>query len=319
MTQRRDGLFPGEAQVVARRGRMVRYRMDFPDGYGTMESHAIMPGVTLIINDFRTAARFPTEGRCPGLVEINHCRAGRFECTMRDGRVAWLGPQDFSVSDMGRPPLESRFSQGIYRGISLVLEPGEAGQALRGMLGEGSPDLSALFAGIFARRCFLVLRSERRIQYIFDQLYDVSEEERTICCKLMAAELMLFLRQWQRQVPVSQVSYCGRDLACRVREIAARMTADLRRHLPLEDLAREYGVGVTTLQRQFRQLYGDSPYAYLKRRRMEEAAFLLETTGQTVTQIAAAVGYQNASKFSAAFQDIYAMTPTGYKKAHTLE
>ena len=101
---------------------MKVYRMEFSDGWGTMTAHAVMDGVTVIFNDFHTASGIQEEARCPGMVEINHCLAGRFECTMPDGRTAWLGPCDFAVSDMGRPPVESRFTQGLYQGISLVLD-----------------------------------------------------------------------------------------------------------------------------------------------------------------------------------------------------
>ena len=111
---RRDGIFPGESRLTGGDGKVKVYRMEFPDGWGTMTAHAVMDGVTVIFNDFHTASGIQEEARCPGMVEINHCLAGRFECTMPDGRTAWLGPCDFAVSDMGRPPVESRFTQGLY-------------------------------------------------------------------------------------------------------------------------------------------------------------------------------------------------------------
>ena len=58
---------------------------------------------------------------------------------------------------------------------------------------------------------------------------------------------------------------------------------------------------------------------YVKRRRMEEAAVLLGRGGRSVTEIAESVGYQNASKFSAAFRDIYGMSPLEYKKKSRME
>ena len=317
--RRRDGFFPGEAELAGREGRWSVYRVEFPDGWGTMTSCLVMPGIWLIRNDFHTASGFPEEERCPGLVEINHCRAGRFECTMLDGRLVWLGPQDFSVSDMSRPPLDSRFRQGLYQGISLVLEPGTAGASLGGMLGEEAPDLPELFRVLLSERHFLVLRSEPRIQHIFSELYHVPAEGEGAYYKLKTAELMLFLQERQRQVRRAGAVYHSRDLTRRVRELEARMTEDLRAHIPIPALAEEYRIGQSTLKKYFLRLYGEPPYAYLKRRRMEEAAFLLDTTGQSVTQIAAAVGYQNASKFSAAFRSIYGLSPQDYKKGRRLE
>ncbi len=61
-------------------------------------------------------------------------------------------------------------------------------------------------------------------------------------------------------------------------------------------------------------MYGEPPYAYLKRRRMETAAFLLKTSKLSIAELALSVGYQNASKFSKAFYDIYGIAPRDYKK-----
>ena len=122
--KRKDRIFPGESILVSRSEYESVYRLEFEDGFGTMTSRTVMPGVTLIFNDFHTNHEFPGESRCPGMIEINHCRTGRYECTMRDGRIVWLGPQDFAVSDMGRPPVRCCFGQKIYQGISLVVEPG---------------------------------------------------------------------------------------------------------------------------------------------------------------------------------------------------
>lgn len=316
---RRDGIFPGESQLVKAVKGVRIYRMEFPDGWGEMRAHAVMDGVTLVFNDFHTAFGIQEEGRCPGQVEINHCQAGRFECTMPDGRTAWLGPCDFAVSDMGRPPVESRFTQGLYQGISLVLDVRRASCALRQMLGEEAPQLAALFGALLMPCSFLLLRCEPKIQHIFSELYQAPEAGQNAYFRLKTAELMLFLKERKSSLQRAGGFYYGMDRGRRVQEMGQRLTADLRVRLPIAQLAGEYGIGVSTVKKYFRQMYGESPYAYLKRRRMEEAAFLLDTDGGSVTEIAAAVGYQNASKFSAAFRDIYGMSPLEYKKRSCLE
>ncbi len=312
---RKDGIFPGEAYLERKSAHAAVYRMDFSDGFGTMTAHSVMPGVTLILNDFHTPCGFPAEARCPGLVEINHCRAGRFSCTMRDGRVAWLGPEDFSISDMGRPPVESRFPQGLYQGISLVVEPKAAERSIGQMLGEGVLDLRELFSTLLTEQSFLLLRSEPKLQHIFSEFYDAPEDGRMAYYRLKTAELMFFLRERQKTTGRAGGFYHSKSILCRIHEIEARLTEDLRLRIPLSALSAEYRMGASTIKKYFRQIYGVPPYAYLKRRRMEEAAFLLTTTEESIAQIAEAVGYQNTSKFSAAFRDIYSISPTAYKKA----
>ena len=68
--RRRDGFFPGEAELAGREGRWSVYRMEFPDGCGTMTSCLVMPGIWLIRNDFHTAYGFPEEERYIMIWEI---------------------------------------------------------------------------------------------------------------------------------------------------------------------------------------------------------------------------------------------------------
>ena len=213
---RRDGIFPGESRLAGGDGKVKVYRMEFADGWGTMTAHAVMDGVTVIFNDFHTACGIQEEARCPGMVEINHCLAGRFECTMPDGRTAWLGPCDFAVSDMGRPPVESRFTQGLYQGISLVLDIRRASVSLQQMLGGEAPDLEALFEGLFESCSFLLLRSEPKIQHIFSELYHVPSEGQNAYYRLKTGELMLFLQERRKQMRRTGSFYYGMDRGRRV-------------------------------------------------------------------------------------------------------
>lgn len=316
--KRKDRIFPGESILVSRSEYESVYRLEFEDGFGTMTSRTVMPGVTLIFNDFHTNHEFPGESRCPGMIEINHCRTGRYVCTMRDGRIVWLGPQDFAVSDMGRPPVRCCFGQKIYQGISLVVEPGVAERSLFQMLGEGAPRLTELFQCLLSPQSFLLLRSDPRIQHIFSEMYEVLEDGAMAYYRLKTAELMFFLYERHKAARSAEGGYHSRNMTDRVREMEARMTEDLRVRRSVSDLAQEYGVGISTVKKYFQQIYGESPYAHLKRRRMEEAAFLLTTTGQSIAQIAETVGYQNTSKFSAAFRDIYGQSPTQYRRTSEL-
>ena len=317
---RKDGIFPGGCRLECCAADHKVYRLDFPDGCGRMTVYPVLPGLRLIFNDFRTNCAFPSEGRCPGVVEINYCWSGRFQCVMPDGRAATLGPRDFSVSDMGRPPLHSRFDAGEYSGISLVLEPALAAEPLRVILGPDGPDPEAVFCHLFERWGFLILRANAAIQSLFQSLYDAPERWRIPFYRIKAAELLLFLAKLERtDWEPAPAPYYSRDLSERMVEIERRMTEELDRRVRLESLARQYGMACATLKKRFAQVYGEPPYAYLKRRRMEAAAELLRKTDRPVGEIALGVGYQNQSKFAHAFRSIYGMTPTEYKRERRME
>jgi AraC-like DNA-binding protein len=54
--------------------------------------------------------------------------------------------------------------------------------------------------------------------------------------------------------------------------------------------------------------------AHIKEHRMKKAATLLKETGDSISVIAKSVGYENQSKFSAAFKELYGQTPNEYRR-----
>lgn len=78
----------------------------------------------------------------------------------------------------------------------------------------------------------------------------------------------------------------------------------------LTALARTAGLSETKLKSGFRALFGKPVYTYLRGRRMEEAARLLQNRRYSVTEVALRVGYANPSKFAAAFRKHFGVPPS---------
>ncbi|MFC7743619.1 helix-turn-helix transcriptional regulator [Nocardiopsis composta] len=69
----------------------------------------------------------------------------------------------------------------------------------------------------------------------------------------------------------------------------------------------------THLRRSFRSAFGESPHAYLCRRRIERACRLLRSTDLSVTDIARAVGYESLGTFTRRFVRMVGETPTRHR------
>ena len=69
----------------------------------------------------------------------------------------------------------------------------------------------------------------------------------------------------------------------------------------------------------FKTVYGQSIAAHIREHRMERAAELLHETDASMAEIAAAIGYESASKFSAEFRKAYGALPTEYRRAARAE
>ena len=88
--------------------------------------------------------------------------------------------------------------------------------------------------------------------------------------------------------------------------LLARLAAPPR----LSELARLAGLNEAKLKAGFRACFGDSVFGYLRRRRLDEAHRLLRDGRYGVTEVALRVGYQNPSKFAAAFKAQFGISPS---------
>jgi len=84
----------------------------------------------------------------------------------------------------------------------------------------------------------------------------------------------------------------------------------------LETLARLTNLSVTHFRRLFMETFKKTPAKYALRLRLNRARDMLETTDYTVASIAMEAGFYDQSHFVKAFQRIYRMTPTQYRKRH---
>ena len=79
------------------------------------------------------------------------------------------------------------------------------------------------------------------------------------------------------------------------------------------EMADICGVSVPHFFVLCRRYYGVSPYAMLKKMRLEQARELLVSTGYPVKSIAALCGYEHPFAFSRSFRQMYGVSPASYR------
>ena len=88
----------------------------------------------------------------------------------------------------------------------------------------------------------------------------------------------------------------------------------LHQALALEDIAKAAGLSQYHLHRWFTAIFGYSIKAYVRRRRLTEAAVQLRTTDRDVLEIALESCFQSQASFTRAFRNLFGVPPGRYRK-----
>jgi AraC-like DNA-binding protein len=99
-----------------------------------------------------------------------------------------------------------------------------------------------------------------------------------------------------------------------LRRVRDRIDRDYAQPLDVEALARGVHVSAGHLSREFRAVYGESPYSYLMTRRIERAMTLLRRGDLSVTDVCFAVGCSSLGTFSTRFSELVGMSPSSYRR-----
>ncbi len=301
--------------LVCRDDRCAVYRLEDETGEGVMTCYPVLPGVDILYNDFhinQCASGFHSE---TALLCIDHCREGRLEWEMGNGTFLYMEAGDIEISTRSHHDRMFRFPLSHYHGVTVAIRPDETEAALRLAL-DGYPlDFTALRRKFCQDAAPFIMRAGASIDHIFSELYAVPEAIRASFFRIKVLELLLFLSVTPVPEHGGERAYFHKAQVEKVKAIMSLMTAHPEKRYTLEALSRSFDFPLTSLKACFKGVYGDSIYAYMKSYRMNLAAVRLRKTRESVTAIALAMGYDNASKFSAAFRAVMGLTPAEYRRS----
>ena len=87
--------------------------------------------------------------------------------------------------------------------------------------------------------------------------------------------------------------------------------------LSVEFISQEVGISRAHLHRKLKELTNQSPRDFIRNIRLKQAANLLASGNQNVTEVMYAVGMQNAASFSTMFKNFYGVSPKEYTREHS--
>lgn len=109
-------------------------------------------------------------------------------------------------------------------------------------------------------------------------------------------------------------TYFTRSQIAIVKEAEALILSNLTRRITAKELAERFGVSESSFKFYVEGILGDSYLNYFRKKRMEKAGELLESTTMKIIEVANAVGYENQGKFAKVFAETYGVSPLEFRR-----
>jgi AraC family transcriptional regulator len=108
----------------------------------------------------------------------------------------------------------------------------------------------------------------------------------------------------------------GRLLAWQVRKVREYVNAHLATRILLADLCALVRLGEAHFSRAFKRTLGESPHAFVIRRRLEVATDHMLHTDASLRDIALECGFTDQAHFTKSFRQAMGQTPAAWRRAH---
>ena len=302
------------AVLLAQSGGCSVWQLRNDTGDGTMTTYKLFPGVALCFNDFHMASfdsSFVTQQR---LFAIDYCREGRMEYTAAENALSYIKAGDLKLdrrlTHQGRFVFPSSHYHGITVGLDLDIAEASLAQQVQDFPVSPAALLEKFRLGKYPR----VFHGGELPQHIFEEMYHVPESIRLPYLKIKVLELLLYLQAMELPAE-EEAPYFYKTQVEKVKAIREYLADHLTENHTQTELSQQFDIPLTAMKRCFKSVYGVSIGAWVTSCRMDKAAQLLRQgrSGGSVADIAAAVGYDSASKFAAVFKKATGMTPVEYR------
>ncbi|MDO5294080.1 MAG: AraC family transcriptional regulator [bacterium] len=284
-------------------------------GEGSMTCYDIFPGAVFMYCDYHMEfceSRFKSKG---DLLCIDYCIEGSFENEIKKDVFTYQKEKELNINTRKYHSGKFIFPQRHFHGITICFSIPEADQSLSEIFQGINVSITELKQKFCSKSEICIIKATEELQHFFMSIVSIPELHRIEYMRIKVAELLLQLKTLRIEDCFIDVPYIHKTELQKIKAVREKMVENISRFYTIEELSGMFGISQTALKNEFKILYGKPIYAYMKQYRMNlAAAILLEQPQQKIAQVAAVVGYDNASKFSAAFSKVMGMTPIQYRR-----
>ena len=282
-------------------------------GKGIVSTYQLFDGISLCFLDFDTEDIMPSQQFNPNIISIVCCYSGRYECEFSNHQVFYLSEGSFAV--MGTKYLPSFFSFPLKKcfAFSLVIDIQSLSSNSIQLLDSFDLNINKISEHLRLDENGYLCHAGKELGHIFSEIYEAKDINDISYFRIKAIEFLFRINKFSHDENQS-FQYYDKKYIQKAKEICNYMIEHLDEKVSLRQLTAEKDFNLSLFHKVFTQIYGDTPYAYIKKYKMNIAANELKNTDRKINDIALSFGYNNASKFSIAFHSVYDILPKDYRK-----
>ena len=282
-------------------------------GKGIVSNYNLFDGISCCFLDFDTEEVMPSQKFNPDIISIVHCHTGRYECEFSNHQIFYLSEGYFSIMGTKYLPISYSFPLKKCYAFSLVIDKHEVSQNTKNILKMFNIDIDNLSEKLALDEKGYLSQPSSDLKHLFSEIYSAKDKEKIEYFRIKALEFLYHIASLSRHNK-SDFKYYDKKYIQFAKEIHNSMIEHLDEKISLKQLTAEKYFNLSLFHKVFTQIYGDTPYAYMKKYKMNIAANELKNTDRKINEIAMSLGYSNASKFSIAFHSVYGILPKDYRK-----
>ncbi len=286
------------------------------NGKGIISSYNLFDGISLCFLDFDTEDIMPSQTFHPDMISIVYCHSGRYECEFSNHQVFYLPQGSFAIMGTKHLPISFSFPLKKCYAFSLVIDKPNISNDTKNILEKFNLDIDKISDKLELNEKGYLSQTGSDLEHLFSEIYHAKDNGNAAYFRIKALEFLYYINQLSRD-DKCEFKYYDKKYIQSVKDIHRLMLNHLDEKLSLEQLTQKRGINLSLFHKVFAQIYGDTPYAYLKKYKMNVAANELKYSNRKINDIALSLGYSNASKFTIAFQSVYGVLPKDYRKSES--
>ena len=279
-----------------------------------LDLYTLAPGIRISFNEIYTSSWEKGDSSIFGerMLILNFCIHGRCDVSLAQNRYAIVKENQVCVSTV-LPTKDFYYPGRLYEGIQLYLDldilHDAEGQDFLSEMGVSLEQVVEAFCG---KNGLYLHQMNDALRALAADAWAGKDDPEIGALRYLTVRLLHELMS----MPIESEpdTYFTLSQIAIVKEAEALILSDLSRRITAKELADRFGVSESSFKFYVKGILGDSYLNYFRKKRMEKAAELLESTTLKVIEIANMVGYENQGKFAKVFAEVYGVPPLEFRR-----